>query len=86
MRPIIFSVARTSKRANTMSCYLRHLNDVLIEAGIDPDRMDRKQLDRAIHRMMGVEYKHCPDAWKCVKAEIDADREGFVRRLKEVML
>jgi len=48
--------------------------------------MDRKEVDRAIHRMMGVEYKHCPDAWKCVKAELDIDREGFIRRLKEAML
>ena len=69
-----------------MSCYLRHLNDVLKEAGIDPEKMDRKEVDRAIHRMMGVEYKHCPDAWKCVKAELDMDREGFIRRLKEAML
>jgi hypothetical protein len=67
-----------------MSCYLRHLNDVLIEAGIDPERMYRKEVDRTIHCMMGVEY--CPDAWKCVKAELDIDREGFIRRLKEDLL
>ncbi len=66
-----------------MSCYLRHLNDVLRDAGIDPERMDRKEVDRAIHRMMGVEHKHCPDAWKGVKAELERDREGFIRRLAE---
>ncbi len=68
-----------------MSCYLRHLNDVLREAGIDPERMDRKEVDRAIHRMMGVEWKHCPDAWKGVKAELERDRESFIRRLAEEM-
>ncbi len=45
--------------------------------------MDRKKVDRAIHRVMGVEYKHCPDAWKGVKAELERDREGFIRRLAE---
>jgi hypothetical protein len=69
-----------------MSCYLRHLSDVLKEAGIDLEMVDRKEVDRAIHRMMGVEYKHCPDAWKGVKAELDKDREGFIRRLKQEIL
>ncbi len=66
-----------------MSCYLRHLNDVLREAGIDPEKMDRKEVDRAIHRVVGVDYKHCPDTWKAVKAELDRDREDFIRRLTE---
>jgi len=66
-----------------MSCYLRHLNDVLREAGIDPKKMDRKEVDQAVHRVVGVEHKHCPDAWKAVKARLDSDREDFIRRLAE---
>lgn len=66
-----------------MSCYLRHLDDLLKEANISYGKEDRKKVDQAIHRMMGVDYKHCPDAWKAVKAEVARDREGFVRRLKE---
>jgi hypothetical protein len=66
-----------------LSCYLRHLDDLLKEANISLGKEDRKKVDQAIHRMMGVDYKHCPDAWRAVKAEIARDREGFVRRLKE---
>jgi hypothetical protein len=66
-----------------MSCYLRHLNEILREAGIDPEKMDRKEVDQALHRVVSVEYKHCPDTWKAVKAMIDRDREGFIRRLAE---
>jgi hypothetical protein len=66
-----------------LSCYLRHLDDLLKEANISLSKEDRKKVDQAIHRMMGVDYKHCPDAWRAVKAEIARDREGFVRRLKE---
>ena len=50
-----------------MSCYLRHLNDVLIEAGIDHEKMDGKEVDRAIHQVVGVEYKHCPDPGRVSK-------------------
>jgi hypothetical protein len=56
---------------------------LLKEANISLSKEDRKKVDQAIHRMMGVDYKHCPDAWRAVKAEIARDREGFVRRLKE---
>jgi len=32
-----------------MSCYLRHLKDILGEAGIEITADNKKQIDRAIH-------------------------------------
>jgi predicted Fe-Mo cluster-binding NifX family protein len=67
-----------------VSCYLRHLDSVFQEAGIVVTKANRKQVDEAIHRIMAVTYKDCPQTWKQVKANL-ADvqkRQEFVRQLK----
>ena len=55
-----------------MSCYFRHLEDIFAEAGIEVTSGNRKQLDRAIHRIVGTDYKACPETWRRVKQEITA--------------
>jgi hypothetical protein len=81
----IIQFVRTTLRAKgeRLSCYLRHLDDLLKEGNIPLGKEDRKKVDQAIHRMLGMESKHCPEVWRAVRAEIERDREGFVRRLKE---
>jgi hypothetical protein len=61
-----------------MSCYLRHLRSELAQVGIDIDEIDRKKLDRAIHKVVGVGYKDCPKAWKGVKAEMAKNKMAFL--------
>jgi len=68
-----------------MSCYLGHMDDVLKEAGIVVTKENRKAVDMAVHRAVGLEHKHCPTAWKAVKEEIAKDKSGFVKRLKKEM-
>ena len=67
-----------------MSCYLRHLDGVFQEAGIVVTKDNRRQVDEAIHHIMAVAYKDCPQTWKQVKAHL-ADvqkRQDFIRQLK----
>ena len=52
-----------------MSCYFRHLKDVFDAAGIEITSGNRRQLDRAFHTIVGVEFKECPAAWKKLKAD-----------------
>ena len=69
-----------------MSCYFRHMKDVLAEAGIEVTPENKKAIDEAIHRIVRVEYKHCPDAWKAIKEEIRTDpkrRERFVAKVRK---
>ncbi|OPY32410.1 MAG: hypothetical protein A4E32_00991 [Methanomassiliicoccales archaeon PtaU1.Bin124] len=66
-----------------MSCYLRHMDDLLKEAGIELTKENRKAVDEAVHRIVEVEYKHCPDAWKAVKLEMQNDRAGFIEKLRK---
>jgi len=71
-----------------MSCYFRHLDDIFNEAGIVVTPANRKQVDQAIHQIVGVEYKECPAAWKKLKREILQDekkRRGFVQKLREAL-
>lgn len=71
-----------------MSCYLRHLKDVLGEAGIEVTPDNKKQLDRAIHDVVGTTYKDCPATWKEVKAKLassDAEKKAFIKKLKAAL-
>ena len=65
-----------------MSCYLRHIEDILKEAGIKLTKENRKAVDEKIHEIVKVKYKYCPKAWKVVKERILKDRKEFVETLK----
>ena len=68
-----------------MSCYFRHLKGMLSEAGIEVNPSNRKQIDRAIHDIVGITYKDCPTTWKKLKQEIIGDeekRQDFIKKLQ----
>jgi hypothetical protein len=68
-----------------MSCYFRHLKEIFDEAGIVVTSGNRKQIDQAIHRVVGVTYKECPHAWKKLKQQIMGDeqkRQDLIQKLK----
>ena len=47
-----------------MSCYFRHLKDILSEAGVEITPSNKQQIDAIIHDIVGVPYKDCPAIWK----------------------
>jgi hypothetical protein len=65
-----------------MTCYFRHMNDVFDKAGVTVTKENKKDIDRAIHNIVGVEYKNCPAAWKEVKKRMAEDEERFVNMLR----
>ncbi len=68
-----------------MSCYFRHIKDILTEAGIEITPGNKKQIDRAIHQAVGVDYKDCPATWKRLKQDIMTDeqkRQDFIKKLE----
>jgi hypothetical protein len=69
-------------RGEAMSCYLRHLGDVMARNGIEVTKDNRKRVDQAIHKVVGVRYKDCPQAWKAVKAMIAEDEANFIASVK----
>ena len=68
-----------------MTCYFRHLKDVFDKAGIEVTKKNKRDLDRAIHAHMGVEYKDCSSTWRAVKASLAEDEETFLGVLMEAM-
>ena len=68
-----------------MSCYFRHLKDILEEVGIEVTPANKRRIDQAIHQIVGITYKNCPDTWRRLKQEITADpakRQDFISQLK----
>ena len=71
-----------------MSCYFRHLKDILNEAGIEATPSNRKQIDWAIHDIVGVTHRDCPATWKKLKQEIVDDkqkRQDFIKKLQNTI-
>jgi len=71
-----------------MSCYLRHLKELLDEAGVEVTPGNKRQIDEAVHKIVGVEYKDCPVTWKALKQQIIGDeqkRRDFVKKLKDAL-
>lgn len=65
-----------------MTCYFRHLEEIFKKAGIEVTSDNRREVDRIIHGIIGMEHEHCPEVWKEVKKRLAEDQAGFVSRLK----
>ena len=71
-----------------MSCYFRHLKDILEEASIEVTPANRKQVDQAIHQIVEVTYKDCPETWKRLKQQLTGNeqkRQKFISQLKSAL-
>ena len=71
-----------------MSCYFRHLKDIISTAGIEITPGNKKQIDQAIHNIVGVTYKDCPATWKRLKQEIAGDeqkQQEFINKLQKAL-
>ena len=65
-----------------MTCYFGHIRDIFKKAGIEVTSENKREIDRVIHSIVGVEYKNCPTVWREVKKRIKEDEEAFVSHLK----
>jgi ATP-dependent Zn protease len=66
-----------------LTCYFRHLKDVFARAEINVTKENKKEIDRVIHGIVGVEYKNCSATWNEVKKRIVDSEEDFVSELKK---
>ena len=69
-----------------MSCYFRHLKDILEGAGIKVTPANRKQADQAIHQIVGVAYKDCPETCQRLKEQLTGGKQRqFISQLKSAL-
>ena len=70
-----------------MSCYFRHMDEVFKELNLEITKENKKEIDKALHKIVGVEYKNCPDAWKRVKEIIrgndENEKKDFILKIKK---
>jgi len=66
-----------------LTCYFRHLKELFAETGITITKENKKEIDRIIHNIVGVEYKNCSATWKEVKKRIANNKEEFVSELNK---
>ncbi len=66
-----------------MTCYFRHLNTVFEKAGINVTKDNKHEIDKTIHKIVGVEYKNCPATWKAVKTRLTENPEAFILDLRK---
>ena len=64
-----------------MTCYFRHMKGIFEEIGIEVTAENKKDIDRAIHKLLGVEYKNCSESWKEIKKRMVDDESGFMKSL-----
>ena len=65
-----------------MTCYFRHLKEFFKKAEIEVTKDNKREIDRVIHSIIGIEYKNCSAVWKEVKKKIKEDEESFISELK----
>lgn len=65
-----------------MTCYFRHLNTIFSEAEITVTPENKKDIDRIIHQLVGVEYKDCSKTWRQIKQRLTDNPEIFIAELK----
>ena len=61
------------------------MKDIFNKAGVEVTKDNRKDIDRKIHTIVGVEYKNCSATWREVKKKIAEDEEAFIIMLKETL-
>ena len=69
-----------------MTCYFRHLQRIFEKAAIEVTSDNKREVDRVIHGIVGVEYKDCPAAWREVKKRLAEDEVDFIHKLKEALV
>jgi molecular chaperone GrpE (heat shock protein) len=66
-----------------VTCYFRHLQEIFEKAGIEVTDVNKREIDKVIHEIVGVKYKDCPGAWKEVKKRLAENEGSFVSELRE---
>jgi hypothetical protein len=64
-----------------MTCYFRHLTQIFVELGVEVTPENKRDIDKKIHKLVGVEYKNCSATWKEIKKRRAEDDSEFMTAL-----
>ena len=62
------------------------MTSVLEEAGVDITKENKKDIDKTLHKLAGIEYKNCSSTWKALKKMLqnEEERKLIVQGLKKL--
>jgi hypothetical protein len=66
-----------------VTCYFRHIVSVFDSIGIKVTDENKKEIDRRIHEIAGIEYKNCSATWKKFKELRSKNEKALMMELKE---
>jgi hypothetical protein len=58
------------------------MKEVFKKAMIEITKENRKEIDKIIHSIVGVEYKNCSQTWRAVKAKLAENETAFIEQLR----
>ncbi len=58
------------------------MKDVFDKVGVTVTKENKKDIDKTIHKIVGVKYKDCSATWKEVKKRMAENKEDFITTLK----
>ena len=61
------------------------MKNIFEKSGIVVTKENRKEIDKIIHSIVGVEYKNCSATWKAVKEKLDENEDDFIENLKKTL-
>ena len=64
-----------------MTCYFRHMKGIFAEIGVEVTPENKRDIDKQIHKLLGVEYKNCSATWKELKKRREEDEPAFLKAL-----
>lgn len=51
-----------------MTCYMRHMDWLFDELGLESDKKQRQRVDAALRQVLGMPPDaHCPEVWASIK-------------------
>ena len=69
-----------------MSCYLRHMSDIIAEAGIENTKENRKKIDCYLKEKYNLpqHVSSCPDVWKFYIKPLINDEKSKTELITEI--
>jgi uncharacterized protein (DUF362 family) len=61
-------------------------NGVVKKAGTAVTSQNRREIDKTIHKLVGVDFANCPAAWKQVKKRVEENEDRFVSDLRSAWI
>jgi len=57
------------------------MKGIFAEIGLEVTPENKRDVDKEIHKLLGVEYKNCSTTWKEIKKRMAEDESGFMKSL-----